>query len=63
MNEERFERLFNAARESFHTKDDVLNLRRDHALRQHRQALALLEQECTSEQWAKVLDATEQGWP
>lgn len=63
MNDQRFERLLSAARESYHTKDDVLNLRRAYARRQYRQTLDLLELECTAEQWAKVLAQIEAQWP
>jgi hypothetical protein len=63
VNEERLERLLNAAREYYHTKDDILYLRRDHARRQYRETLDLLELECTPEQWAKVLAMIELQWP
>lgn len=68
MENERFERLMEEARNSNSVKsfyaDAVLGLvARETAQRKHRQVLLLLEAGCTPEQWAKVLAAIEQNWP
>lgn len=63
MEQQRFDRLFNTARAYYHVQDDIFNLQRDQVRRQYRQTLDLLQLECTSEQWAIVLDAIEQEWP
>ena len=82
MNEQRFERLFEAARKSAQEYRDAVRpgagpvvdlqlylAKREGAAevakkaeRQYRQALDLLELECTPAQWAKVLEAIEEGW-
>lgn len=63
MENERFERLLKAARQSFHVPDDVLNLQREVGLKHYRQMLDLLELEGTPDQWTKVLESIEQNWP
>lgn len=63
MDNGKFERLCAAARKHAHAKDDILNLNLIRERRQYQQALALLEQECTPDQWAKVMVAIEEGWP
>jgi hypothetical protein len=63
VDDQRFERLFGAARAYFHIQDDIFNLAKDQARRQYRETMDLLELESTPEQWAKVLEAVVQDWP
>lgn len=63
MEAERFNRLMMEARKFAHVKPDILNLAVPDARRKLNATVDVLEAECTPDQWVKVLEAIEQGWP
>lgn len=63
MEAERFNRLMSEARKFAHVKPDILNLAVPDARRKLSATLAILEAECTREQWVQVIESIEQGWP